>query len=128
MNLGIGLLFAVAIMIGFFTLLMVLFEERNPLLKYLFLMGILVSAFFVPTGVYHLRDYCEIMVANTTVSGNFTGYEYRQECFTTTANDGADTFYSVMWSLYQIMILYFIIRVFVLMFSPLWEKMKRGGL
>lgn len=125
MSEGIGILIAVMISIGLFTILLLLFKENNPLLRLIFVAGILVSGFFIPTGVYQLRTECETVVANSTKLSNVTiSYEYESFCYTTTST-APETFYTVMWSLYQLMIVYVIIYVIVLMFTPVWERLKR---
>jgi hypothetical protein len=124
MSEGIGLLLAIALMMIFFSLLLYLFQEQNPLLRLLFIMAILVSGFFVPTAVYKLRTTCETVVNTSTLVVGVTTNTYMQECFTTD-DTAADTFYTIFWSIYQILILYFICKVAYMMFQPLWERMKR---
>lgn len=125
MSAGIGQLVAIAIMMALFGLLLYFFEERRPLLKYLFIMGILVSAFFVPSAVYNLSTTCNTVINTTTVVNNVTSYTYISQCTTDTQTGTADTFYKVMWSIYQLIILYFILRMFYELVHPLWERLRR---
>lgn len=125
MSEGIGLLIAIAILICLFGFLLFLFQEKNHVLRLLFIMAILVSGFFIPTAVYQLRTNCDSVVANATaINSSVNSYEYKQFCYTTTST-APDTFYTIAWSIYQIIIFYFIIHVIVLLATPVWERLKR---
>lgn len=124
MSEGTGLLLAVALSILFFSLLLWLFKENHPLLRLVFIMGVMVSGFFIPTGVYQLQQNCNVVVANSTTAGSTISYEYTSFCYTTTTT-APNTFYIVMWTLYQIFIIYLIVYVLILMFKPVVERVKR---
>jgi len=102
---------AIGLIAGLFIVLMYLFEERNWLLKYVFLMGIFVAALFVPTAVYNIRIDCDIVPSNFTTSGSTTSLNYSQQCFTSSENI-PDTFYTVYWTIYIILFIYFILKLF----------------
>jgi len=121
---GTGILFAIGLVMLFFAGLLYLYREENFLLKNLFILGILVAGLFIPTGVVQLRTTCDILVKNATVTANTTSYAYAQQCFTT-ATTAPDTFYIVFWSIYQIIMLYFILKIIYHIAKPVWEKMKR---
>ena len=109
---GAAYLGAIFLGIGVFMTLLVIFQERHFMLKYLFIMGILVSGFFIPSAVYEMPNHClYVLNTSTTINATATGYSYAQQCFTTTSNF-PDTFYKVYWWTYMIMILYFIIKMF----------------
>lgn len=102
---------AIGLIIGAFLILMYLFQERNWLLKYLFILGIFVATLFIPTAVYNIPIDCDIVPVNiTTTTSTLTQVTYSQQCFTSTENI-PDTFYIVFWSIYLILFIYFIIKL-----------------
>ena len=124
MNIGIGIMFALALLLALFAYLYYYYKEKHPILKLVFVLAVLVTAFFIPSAVYELRTDCQIVINTTTTSGNTTSNTYMQQCFTA-QNNSTNTFYQVIWSVYQIFILYFIIKVLIMVFTPVWERIKR---
>lgn len=112
MSEGASYLLGLALIMAVFLILMYLFQERHWLLKYLFIMGILLAGWMVPTAMYDIRSHCETVVANSTVlDASTSSYEYKQVCFTTTSTT-PDTFYKIYAWVYFFMILYFLFNIF----------------
>lgn len=117
---------AIGLIIAAFLILMYLFQERNWLLKYLFIMGIFIAALFIPTAVYNIPIDCETVPVNiTTASSTLTQVTYQQQCFTSTENI-PDTFYLVFWTFYLMMFIYFIIKLFYELYQYLKEVARNN--
>lgn len=130
MNEGMGYLLAIALTIAVFLVLMYVFQERHFLLKYLFIMAIMLAGYFIPTAVINLKTTCETVVANSTdVTDYVTSYEYTSFCYTTETNT-ADTFYQVYDWVYFIMILYFVVKIFYELYQSQFggRKFNVGGM
>lgn len=123
-SLGIGLLIGIALLGSLFAVLLFLFQEEHPILRLLFIGGILICGFFIPTAVYQLTTACDNVVSNTTISNNVTSYQYTQFC-ATTANTSTDTFYSIAWGMFRLILVYWIIHVIIMLATPVWEKLKK---
>lgn len=120
---GIYLL-GIALVIGYFLILKSEFGEKHWLLKYVFIMGILLAGYFIPGVMLDTRTQCDFIVANATTSGSVTTYEYDSFCFTT-ETDTPETFYIVFAWLYYFLILYFLIKIFYDLYQYMKPKVMR---
>ena len=127
---ALAYLFGIGLTMLLFFLLLVVFQEKNFLLKYLFIMGIFFAGYMIPTVVMDVRTTCETVINTSTVTGNTTSFSYMQQCFTTTTKT-ADTFFIVYSWIFFAMIGYFIVKVFYDLYQYYFKgkkfNMNQGG-
>lgn len=117
-------LVGIALVIAYFFVLQYVFGERHWLLKYLFIMGILLAGYFIPGVLLDARTQCDVVVSNSTVVVNTTSYSYTSFCYTTSTNT-PDTFYQVFAWIYYFMLAYFIIKLFYEFYQYMKPRVMR---
>lgn len=121
----------VASMIGVSFILIALFyvlgqdEETHYALKVILLAFILGIIVLLGKVSIDEQNYCDLVVSNSTVSGNTTSYSYDRVC-EVNANSTASAFYNITLWVMRLVTLYLIISFSFQIFNYFnWKK--KGG-
>lgn len=104
----------VASIIGIFAVCLLIMyiafnlDETHFLLKLLLFFVFLVTLPLIPKVLIDNQDHCTTEIANTTITGNVTAYEYTRQCTTNTTNTYNILYRTTTW-LWYISIGYMII-------------------
>lgn len=125
---GLSLLIGLGIIAFLFLYFIFNLDEKHFLLKLLmsfFFIGILL---LIPKVLIDHQDNCNVVIANETVTGNVTSYEYKEHCETDTYNTPTILYKTIMGFI-RIYILYiFLYFNYVMWFEKIlddWGILKK---
>lgn len=83
-------------------------EEKHAFLKFLFISFSLFTMLLIPKVSLDNKNYCSFEISNTTVLGDYVGYNYDYFCRTNT-NNTIDTFYKSYLTILIVFAIYIVV-------------------
>jgi len=78
---SVSMVLGVGVVAGLLILFSYILGEKHKILRHFLLMVVLPLLFLIPASLTMEQEVCQPVVANETVSGNYTSYEYQNYCY-----------------------------------------------
>lgn len=78
-------------------------NDHEHLKRYIALVFIF-TLLLIPKAMMDDRDYCEVIIANETLTGNVTSYQYSRQCFTNDNTTATSLYKIVNYMIYGVLV------------------------